>query len=80
MQTAFIIIISFLFASIFIYIIYKNISNNYCALCPKCHKEFKASPKQLIFTVHVFDDFNLICPYCNFHGMIQLKKIKKEKE
>lgn len=75
METALITIMLLLSASIIIYIIYRNISRNYYGLCPKCHKEFKVSIKRLVFTTHACDEFNLTCPYCGFHGMIQFKKI-----
>jgi len=55
-------------------IMYYKIAKNYQGTCPKCGKEFKASPLQLIFTFHVFYKFYLKCPHCGHHSMKQFRK------
>ena len=66
-----------LLAIILVVIIYNNISKKYRGFCPKCGKEFKASPLQLIFTIHVFYSFYVKCPHCGHRGMKNFSKDKR---
>ena len=37
---------------------------NYDFICPNCKKIFNISPARISITIHIFDEYNVKCPYC----------------
>lgn len=55
---------------------FKELSRGSRFMCPNCKKAFNVTPTKMFFTAHVFDDYNLECPYCGKKDFIKAVRDK----
>lgn len=61
---SYIVLILIILTSATVVISIMYLSKNFYFICPKCNQRLKIPAKKLLITAHVFDEYNLRCPFC----------------